>query len=900
MRALPRPARSSTVASRPTRPARPALALAAALVPAAGAALAGAAAAETADVDGDGKPDTVRVEAPGQLVVERGGGGGAFVPFARSGPLTAHRLSVAGPGRPYVVALAELGGAWEGVALRWERGALRELWRGPVGPAGDDDEYEVWLEARPSGLVRWQRRRDLDRCDGAPVELFREGWDDARGGFRPARPLVRFPDAMPAVQAAPGPALGAGWYRATGATTAAGATDAGQLVPPRALDDGDPTTVWREDRGGDGTGEQFTFRTTMKGGRAAAIRIVPGAAAAARGAAAGNRITALAVIGKDAAYRVDLPTSVPATEPVVATLPRPIDGCVTVAILAVERRGAANVTALAELSVIADVELAPGGAEAVLAGQVARGGVAGESAARALAGRGAAAVTALTAALDLAGADAPARARLFAALARVRHPAVVMPVARALATGELAEGDRRAAAELLAEHGLDGQAALIAVVAGQPIAYPDVRLDAGGRLAAAEVLARTRPLALIDAAGTGEPPFRAELTRLLARAGSDALLAHLRGDDRAPDAAPPSLAAQADLWRAAGKAALDEPAPARAAAAVAMVAALEASAGTGDDAYELRYRLVAAAAALAADAELRRLLAWLARAGDDARARALRRVAAAALGGNSTAVARLALADLSGDRDAGTRLAAVRALATGADDGPLTPVARPGVTADDRAARDAADRALSTVLAADAWPELRRAAAAALGLRCARRGPRDALDDALGRDPALEVRIDALAALVTCRAPDIGPRLLRHADDPRAPLPLRDRAVALHAQLHDEPGVAAAARAQAVAALVQRLERWRSQAFSDGDALQLAVRAATALGGLGDGAAGPALVAAARDGAFPELQAAAVGALGALGPACPRDAGSILRALAQSDQRAVALAARGAVRRCGR
>ncbi|MBE7453752.1 MAG: hypothetical protein HS111_34270 [Kofleriaceae bacterium] len=257
------------------------------------------------------------------------------------------------------------------------------------------------------------------------------------------------------MQAAPSPALGAGWYRATGATTAAGATDASQLVPPRALDDGDPTTVWREDRGGDGTGEQFTFRTTMKGGRAAAIRIVPGAAAAARGAAAGNRVTALAVVGKDAAYRVDLPTSVPATEPVVATLPRPIDGCVTVAILAVERRGAANVTALAELSVIADVELAPGGApEAVLAGRVARGGVAGESAASPGRPR------------RRRGHRAHRRPRLARRRRRrgprpaVRRPgarpppAVVMPVARALATSELAEGDRRtrAAAELLAEH----------------------------------------------------------------------------------------------------------------------------------------------------------------------------------------------------------------------------------------------------------------------------------------------------------------------------------------------------------------------------------------------------------------------------------------------------------------
>src|SRR5689334_23437566 len=196
---------------------------------------------------------------------------------------------------------------------------MKEVWRGPLGPAGDDGEYEVWIEARASGLVRWQRRRDLDRCDGAETELFREAWDEATRTWKAARPSVRFPDSTATVKAVASPALGAGWYRASGMTTAAGATDAGQLVAPRVLDDGNPATAWREDRGGDGTGEMFTFRTTMKGGRAAAVRVVPGAGS-------GNRVRALQVIGKGAAYRIELP-DVAATEPVVATLPAPIEGC---------------------------------------------------------------------------------------------------------------------------------------------------------------------------------------------------------------------------------------------------------------------------------------------------------------------------------------------------------------------------------------------------------------------------------------------------------------------------------------------------------------------------------------------------------------------------------------------
>ena len=848
--------------------------------------LAGAAAAETVDVDGDGKPDTVRIESTGALVVERAGGGGAFVPFGLTGTLGKTQLSFGAPGggkgRPYIVAVAQIGRAWEGVALRWEKGALKELWRGPVGPAGDDGEYEVWIEARPAGLVRWQRRADLDRCDGTPAELFREAWDDGAARWKPARPSVRFPDVTATVKAVPGASLGAGWYRATGATTAAGAVDAGELVAPRVLEDGNPRTAWKEDRGGDGTGEMFTFRTTMKGGKAAALRFVA--------APGGNRVRALTVIGKGATYEVVLPD---AAEPVVATFPSPIDGCVTVAISAVDRKGAGNVTAIAELGIIADVELAPGGAEALLAAQVAKGGIAGESAARALAGRGAPAVQALTEALDKA--DGASRPRLLAALGKLRHPAVIEPVAKALATGELPEGDRKAAAELLASLGPEGERALARVVADPKLAYPSMKSDEPSRLAAAQVLARTQPRALLEVAGEGSRELRAAIVDLVAGAGVPALLAWQRGDDRAPDAEPPGAAARADVWRATARAASADgvTAEARAAAAQAMLAALDATASLArDEAYELRYRLVAGLGAIGGGAELRGLVAWLGRAGDGAHARALRRVAANALGVNGSADARLALADLAGDKDAGTRLAAVRALAETRDDDDGAPPSPHGaVTADETAARDAGDRAIATIVGGDAWPELRRAAASALGVRCQRKGPRDALETALERDRDLAVRIDALTALVTCKADGIAARLLRIADDGKREPDLRDRAVALYGQL-GPPG--------ATAVLLERLDRWRGQAFSDESALRLAVRAVTALGVLGDARAASALLSAARDGAFPELQAAAATALGALGPACPKDALPLLRQLAQSEQRGVSIAARGAMKTCGR
>lgn len=827
-----------------------------------------------ADVDGDGKPDTVRVEAPGQIVVERGAGGGQVIPLGLSGELRRAELTIDGAGLPYVVATAQIGRGWEGVALRWDRGALREVWRGPVGPAGDDGEYEVWIAATAGGLVRWQQRADLGRCDGGPVELFREGWDARTRSFRPARPSVRIPDGLPVVKAvAETPAtavVSGGWYKVRLASAQAGATDAGQLVAPRALADGDPATAWREDRGGDGTGELFDVRPALTGGKAAAIRIVPGDGKTAAALAAGNRVARLAVLARGGGALVDVPDPVAGGGPgqaYVATLPAPLDGCVTVVIVDVHRGARAKAgsgdTAIAELAVIADLELSPGGAEAVLAAQVAKGGLAGDSAARALAGRGAAAVTALT--TELGRASGKARSRLLGALAQLRDPAVVVPLTEALEHGELGERERAAAAEALRGLPPDGPAALTGLLA---------RADAheGGRLAAARALAQTDPTAVAGAAGTGSRTFRAAIVDLLAAAGSDRLLTMTAGAGTA--------GARADLWRAIGKAAADGAGPR--AVAGAMLSALAAERD-----YEVRYRLLAGVGPIADGAEVDALVAWLARAGTDARGRALRRVAAQALGQNPAAAARLALAALAGDGDPGTRLAAVKALAV--EPIVTTPGSRPMVTADEGEAQAAADRALGTVLAGDVWPELRRGAAAALALRCQRIGPRTALEDAVARDAELDVKLDALTSLVACQAPGIGERLLRLADDGKAALPLRDRALALYAGLPGDLG-----------ALLTRFERWRSQAFSDETALRLAVRTAGALGDLGDRRAAPPLFDAAQDAAFPELQAAAAAGLGALGKACPKDAIPVLRSLAQSEQHAVAIAARGALQRCGK
>jgi hypothetical protein len=227
------------------RAACPALLLVVALTFAPAIAGAAPAAELIADVDRDGAPDVLRIDAPGWLTMVSRSGATKVVMFGRSGPLTDARLSFAATPTPTVVASAQLGGAWEAIALAAGPSGLTELWRGPVGPAGDDDEYELVVEARPDGLWRFQTRADLRRCDGAAIELFPERWDPRARRFAPAAMPVPTPPAeAPTVTATPAALAPVAWFRPSATSRATGATDAGMLVAPRALADGDPATAW--------------------------------------------------------------------------------------------------------------------------------------------------------------------------------------------------------------------------------------------------------------------------------------------------------------------------------------------------------------------------------------------------------------------------------------------------------------------------------------------------------------------------------------------------------------------------------------------------------------------------------------------------------------------------------
>jgi hypothetical protein len=831
----------------------------AALMTAATTADAAVLARAAADIDGDGTADAIRVETPGVLVVERTRGGAVSVAL---GEVRAASVSAGGP-RGQVAIVATVSGAQgtEAIAVAWRGGGLVTLWRGAAGPIGRDGEHDVVVEAMARGLVRYQTRRDIARCDRAPARLFVEGWDDGRRAFRPVRADVGVSEDVPVLKAVPAPAgvTRSLIYRATAASTAPGVDEASALPVPTALDDGDPATVWREGRGGDGQGEFVTFAASMASAAASGLRIVPGARDGL------NRVARLAVVTASAAFWIEVPDPLRAGaapgQAYAVRFPEPLrTPCVTVVLATVHRGAGAPAgggeTAIADLAILADVDLAPGGAEPSLAAQVAAGGAGADAAARVLARRGAAGATALSRELARADLDADAERRLIRALIENGDPSAGQQIAAQLAgpvRGTWAETIERVLARMSPRP--------VATLA-EVLANGEASLE--GRLIAARLLGDSadpaaRP-ALVAATGRGPAGLRRAIVHGL---GDEPVGGLVADAERASTAA-----SAADLWRAVGEAVRRAPDAERQAAIDAMLARLGRAAG-----YEVRYRLLAAIAPAASAGQLATLRPVLTTLGADARGAALRGVAARGLGENRSADAEGVLAALAADPDPGVRLAAIQALA------------------ERQAPSAVADRALGEVLARDAWPELRRASTAALAPRCPRPGPTKALEAALATDADIDVRGDALTALVTCKAPGVAARLIAVASDGGAPAALRFRAVDLAVLLGDR-GL--------VGRLLELFGDWRGAALGDETALGLAVRAAVVLGRLGDPKVVPALIDAAGDSSFPELQAAAATGLGELGAACPSGARATLDDLARSEERSVALSAKRARALCGR
>ncbi len=799
------------------------------------------------DIDGDGTVDHVEVDQLGSLHIP----GAPSLPLAPN--VTAAKLDAGSvKGKPVIV--VELDDSTGQEVVIFERGTAgwRRAGQAPIGGVGLDHDYAIQIAVTPDGIYRYQARAGYARCDGKPAYLFAEGWTGTKFQ-RLAKVPIDIADSAPVIAAHVDTATPATplLYHARVASHEPGASDAGALGIPTELDDGKLTTVWHEDFAASaGEGQFFTFTPRFAGAKAAQLRIVPAGKTF-------ERPHRLGVVGAHGAWHVDLPdvANDAAGTAYVADLPAPIDGCVTVVIESAygSDRGT---TGLAELEVFAEGERT-GGGEAALAHVVATGSDGATAAARALARRGAMGVTALDGELAKA-TDVGARTRLVGALVQTNDPTAGPPLAHAIAQGWVHD---RTLDEAIAALGPLGQTHEL-----HEIAAGDLGIET--RIAAVHALAAHGELA-VDLAGRGPRELRHAVIEILSGVPI-ASLVHEVETVQDP-------AAAGDLWRA-----ITRRAHGNAGERPAALAAMSAALATTTD-YERRYRLIDGIATIGDGAALDALAKLLATLPAGAERAAFAQMAARAIAVNPRPDALVLVLALAHDDDPGVRLAALTALA-GADAG----VQGPWHAAD---GPDGIDRAIMTPLASDPWPEVRRRAAQVLGDRCMRPGPAHALAASIGRDPDLDVRGDALAALVQCKASGAGELLAHVWNDAKSPLELRQRAVDLSVVLGD--------RALG-AKLVPLLATWRGRALESAEALALAQNAAYALGRLAPAGAADALLAALDDGAFPEIVGAAASALGLLGPACPAAAKTKLRALAHSEEQQISVPAAHAAAQCGK
>lgn len=827
--------------------------------------------APAVDLDGDGLPESLSEAGAGLAV---GGKRGVVRSSLPGKPLLSTARAHTVDGQRLFALEVERGQAlgralWVAKVTSSPNLALSELATLPLGPQGLDAEYLTAASLDATGLWRWQERGELRACDGTALRVLNERWDPRSQRFVAAAPPLPAATGreteLPVSQEPPAKRAPADVFRARWATSQQGLTRADELARPTELDDGDPRTVWRSASGWDGRGEALIFRGSLAAGAARRLRVAAGDRSSAAALRASTRPAKLLITGARQRYLVTLPDPAASRGEVeyVVALPEPIAECLAVVITEVHagaNTGASTASlAIGELAVETGYEDLAGGTSA-LAAEVARGGKEGAHAESILATRGAAAAQALAAELAAARDLAPRR-RLVRALAQVGAPQSEAQIAGALREGWLDEPDLEIALRALERMG--AATALVEIAAS-----PQAR--AAARHGAVAALAKSHGPRLLELAGVGDHELRRAVISALAQLPAHSLWQ--------AGARVSSASAQGDLWRAAVRAAAHQGGAAQA----QLVAELEPRLPAVGD-HERRYRLVTGLAELAARAQDARLLARLhahlqelARAQPE-QAAALRQALAETLARHLGDAVTSELVTLAGDADPAVRLALARGLAA----------PEPQGLSAEAAAR--LDLALGRVLGEDGWPELRRAAAAALAARCKRPMPASALERALDGDRDVDVRQESLLALVTCATPGIAARLVRLWNG-REPLALRARAVALAVVVAD-PALAPE--------LARSLRSWRSEAFSDEHALHLGARAAEALGRLGGPSAAPALLAALEDLAYPELVAAAANGLGLLGAACPAEATARLSELTRSPERAIALAARRALPRCG-
>jgi len=203
------------------------------------------------------------------------------------------------------------------------------------------------------------------------------------------------------------------------------------------------------------------------------------------------------------------------------------------------------------------------------------------------------------------------------------------------------------------------------------------------------------------------------------------------------------------------------------------------------------------------------------------------------------------------------------------------------------ASKSAPDGLVETVLGADPWPEVRRAAAATLSVHCKASGAAALRTATLG-DTNSKVARTAFTGLLRCGGSELFSLALDIVDTEKRPLDLRLQAARMLGDL------APPSQAQKV---LERFAKARRSALANRNDGKIASAMTRALADLGSPTAIDALESSAADPAFPQLQAASITALGTL---CPKSSQQLFRRLRRSNENGVATAATMAVRRCAK
>lgn len=244
-------------------------------------------------------------------------------------------------------------------------GPPKLIWWNFAGAQDSDGETSLVIGISDRGVEEYQTAARLSRCDGAPVPLFRRIWDFASRTFRSIAPALpaqattslraqRRDARMPA-----GKPVGGFFFTAASSSIGAG-NEADRLLPPVAVNDGNPATVWST--AGDGRGQLLTARSS--GGFAiTGLRVLPGDASNEKNFRASAKPRRLALIfGREPSQNVEVQLAEDADggarrfrEPFWIALPKPVaSSCVTVVVRDVTSPKTA--TSIADIDVMTELD----------------------------------------------------------------------------------------------------------------------------------------------------------------------------------------------------------------------------------------------------------------------------------------------------------------------------------------------------------------------------------------------------------------------------------------------------------------------------------------------------------------------------------------------------------------